>query len=226
MRGGQGVRGIEEGSWNGVSRLPRDFKVSDDETFSKLYGGRMVVLKMSSPLFHPQHAKPVRVAKPKVAPPPPRLDRYGIGDVVKLVADAGSLEHGAAAPPVPALRAHRRAVIRCDWLPYGPVTLPLGGRRRPLGLHRFLHLADEGTRTCSPRPAPRCGAPTAGWSRRPDEEPGGEERERRRPAGRGGAGRRQALQGILSDRSGCHFIETATEYDRKPGIKRLSFAAK
>jgi hypothetical protein len=38
MRGGQGVRGIAEGSWNGVSRLPRDFL----------------------------HAKPVRVAKPKV----------------------------------------------------------------------------------------------------------------------------------------------------------------
>ena len=50
---------------HGVSRLPRDF----------------------------MHAKPVRVAKPKVKALPPRLDQYGIGDIVELVADAGALEY-------------------------------------------------------------------------------------------------------------------------------------
>ena len=38
---------------------------------------------------------------------------------------------------------------------------------------------------------------------------------------------RQLLRrGADRDKSDCHFRKTATEYDRKPGIKRLSCAAK
>ena len=50
--------------------------------------------------------------------------------------------------------------------------------------------------------------------------------ERALPAGVGSAGMSAGQGGESRDKSDCHFRKTATEYDRKPGIKRLSCTAK
>jgi hypothetical protein len=107
---------------HGVSRLPRDF----------------------------MHAKPVRVAKPKVKALPPRLDQYGIGDIVELVADAGALEYGAGPPPC----AHRRPMI-CRRT---PTMRALPGNDLPSLAGRLMCLL-RGSATLAPR-----GMKTPPWS--------------------------------------------------------------